>query len=216
MKLMEMKNRLAIDTAKLVCKNIGDVVFIGGTALNTFYMDYRFSEDVDFGYTAKNRKPEIEGLLRKHGYRVEKTNYRHRDIVSLDEVSIKVDVVKYELKIGSIVEGKIGQETVRTLSIDEFSADKIICFFTREHVNGLAKDAYDLYQMEKEYKSVIETAKKARKILKKNISSYELNLNLFCENREKIEEAINPSLKKDVEYEKVAKFLKRLRGVVHG
>jgi len=83
MKLIEQRNKLALETAKLVFENNINAIFLGGTALNTFYVNYRLSEDVDFGYTNKTPKSKIEEILRESGYIVEKTSYKFRDVTLL-------------------------------------------------------------------------------------------------------------------------------------
>ncbi|MDO8554595.1 MAG: nucleotidyl transferase AbiEii/AbiGii toxin family protein [Candidatus Micrarchaeota archaeon] len=214
MNLLEMKNRLALETAKLIFQNSIEVVFIGGTALNTFHINYRYSEDLDLAYQTRNPKTEIEDLLVAHGYAVDKTSFNFRDIISLDAVSIKLDVLKYEKKYNGTTTEKLGETTVTTLKIEEFSVEKTISFFTREDIAGLARDAHDLFSIENRYHNSLDLAKKAEKIIKKNVSSFNYNIDLFENNRSKVESAVGPYLRTPIIFEDVLEFLKKLQGVL--
>jgi predicted nucleotidyltransferase component of viral defense system len=214
MKQLEMKNHLALETAKLIFQNNIDVVFIGGTALNTFYVDYRYSEDLDLGYLKDNKKSVIEKLLQEHGYDIQRTDFKHRDIISLEGVSIKMDVIEFKKKYNGFAERMIGGVNLRTLTLEEFAVEKMISFFTREEAAGMARDGYDLYALEKTYGSVLDIARKAKDIIRKNIVSLDYNLDLFESDIKKAESAVAPYLRKPVEVKEVLDFLKSLRGVL--
>lgn len=214
MKLIEMKNKLAFDAAKLIFQNKIDVIFIGGTALNTFYLDYRFSEDLDLGYLKENKKHEIEELLRKNGYTVSRTDRKHRDIITLEGVSIKMDVIEYEKKYNGFEEKAIGEIKIKTLKIEEFTIEKIISFFTREDRSGMARDAYDIFAIEKKHGLVSDLVKKEKRLIRKNIISLDHNIDIFKSDTKKIESAVVPYLRKSVAVEAVLEFLKNLRSVL--
>jgi len=214
MKLLEMKNRLALETAKLIFQKGIEVVFIGGTALNAFYAHYRYSEDLDIGYLKDDKKSDIEKLLREHGYDVQRTGLKYRDIVSLEGVSIKMDVIEYKKKYNGFADRAIGGVNLRTLALEEFAVEKTISFFTREDAAGMARDGYDLYTLEKTHGSVLDVIHKAKAIIRKNIVSLDYNVNLFESDTKKAESAVVPYLRKPVEVKKVLDFLKALRGVL--
>jgi len=214
MKLLELKNRLALETARLIAQNGIDVIFFGGTALNTFYLDYRYSEDLDLGYSGKQKKHEIEKLLDKYGYIVQRTDFDFRDIISLEGVSIKLDVVEYNQKYNGFTDKKIGETKIRTLEIEEFVIEKIVSFFTREDLAGTARDGYDLFCLEEKHALVLGLAKKEKKLIRKHISSLDYNVKLFESDIEKTESAVKPYLRKPVKARDVLDFLKNLRKVL--
>lgn len=216
MRLLEMKNRLAIETVKLIFQSRIEVVFIGGTALNTFYLDYRFSEDLDLGYLQKNRKTEINELLRDSGYEINSTNFKFRDIITFEGTSLKMDVIKYIPKYNGIAENSIDRTAIKTLRLEEFAVEKMISFFTREEMNGLGRDAYDLFSIEQKYKIFPELLEKTKNIVKENIVSKDHNITLFEENMETISVSVSPYLRKEpINSEDVLKFLKHLRGAIY-
>ena len=214
MKLLEMKNRLALETARLIFQNNIDVIFIGGTALNAFYLDYRYSEDLDLGYGKENRKPDIEALLEKNGYLVERTDFDFRDVISLEGVSIKMDVIEYKKKYTGFEERSIGDTKVRTLTMGEFAIGKMISFFTREDLAGMARDGYDLFSIEKEYGMILDLARKEKGTVRRNIVSLGFNVERFGRETEKVESAVVPYLRKPVDAREVLGFLKNLRGAL--
>jgi predicted nucleotidyltransferase component of viral defense system len=214
MKLLEMKNKLALDTAKIIFQNNIDVIFIGGTALNAFYLDYRYSEDLDLGYTKENKKQDLEKLLKTNGYSVSNTDFKHRDIITLEGISIKMDIIEYKNKLNGFEEKNIGKTFVKTLSLDEFIIDKTISFFTRENLAGMSRDGYDLFSIGKKYGTVLTLAKKEKNTIKKNIVTLNHNIDLFENNSEKVETAVSPYLKVAIDSSDVLEFLKKLQGVL--
>ncbi|MFH1520981.1 MAG: nucleotidyl transferase AbiEii/AbiGii toxin family protein [Candidatus Micrarchaeota archaeon] len=215
MKELERKNQLALEIARQIFQKKIDVIFIGGTALNSFYLDYRYSEDIDLGYIRKSPKHEIEKLLRECGYQISKTNFSYRDIVSFDGIQIKMDIIEYKKKYNGIIKKLIGDVNVKTLEIEEFMIDKTICFFTRENMIGMARDGYDLFYMQQKYGFVLDLATKAKKIIRKEIVSIDFNIDLFQDNLQNIEYGIAPYLKTPINAKDVLVFLKRLRGVLN-
>lgn len=215
MKLLEMKNKLALETAQLIFQNNIDVIFIGGTALNTFYTTYRYSEDIDLGYLTENKKKEIEQLLRKQGYDVQKTDFEYRSIITFDGISIKLDVIKYKKKYNGFTTKKIGGTLIRTLQLEEFTLEKLISFFTREEITGMSRDAYDLFSLEQQYHTATSLIDKTKNIIKNEIVSVDYNIRLFESNREQIENLMAPYLRVPIDYNKVLEFLKQIQGVLH-
>ena len=214
MKLLEMKNRLALETAKLIFQNNINTIFIGGTALNAFYLDYRYSEDLDLAYTNNNISSEIKSLLSEHGYKVSRTNVDFRYLIDFEGVSIKLDIIEYKKKYDGFTEKAIGQTKIKTLTIEEFLVEKTITFFTREDLAGLGRDGYDIFSIDRKYNSAISIASKAKNIILSNIVSLNHNLDLFEDNIQKIESAVNPYLKIPVDSREVLEFLKAMRGVL--
>lgn len=209
-----MKNRLALETVRLIFRNNIDVIFIGGTALNTFYLDYRFSEDLDLGYLENNKKTEIEKLLIASGYVIEQTNFKFRDIITFEGTSLKMDVIRHKLKYDGIAENTIDGTKIKTLKLEEFAIEKTISFFTREEVSGMGRDAYDLFSINQKYK-IINLIKRTRNLIRKNIISKDHNIGLFEENIEIIDAAIRPYLRVEpLEAKEVLAFLKRLRQAI--
>ena len=214
MKLLEMKNKLALETAKLIFQNNINPIFIGGTALNAFYLDYRYSEDLDLAYTNTNISSEIESLLSGHGYTVSRTNVDFRYLIDFEGVSIKLDILEYKKKYNGFTEKAIGQTKIKTLKIEEFLVEKVITFFTREDLAGSGRDGYDLFSIDRKYSSAISITSKAKKIILSNIVSLNHNLGLFQDNIQKIENAVNPYLKIPVDSREVLEFLKAIQGVL--
>ncbi|MEM4707472.1 MAG: nucleotidyl transferase AbiEii/AbiGii toxin family protein [Candidatus Anstonellales archaeon] len=215
MRLVEMKHNLAIETAKLIFRSGLDVVFIGGTALNSVYLNYRFSEDLDFGYTEKNKKADIEKVLRKSGYVVEPMAFKFRDLITFEGISIKMDVILYELKYGRFVERMLGEVRIKTLDIPEFIVEKTISFLTREEMAGIARDAYDLFAIHKEYHNVFHVVRKAAAVIKRKADVMDHNIYFFLGRKKEVISALRPYLKKEVQYDDVADFVKRLKVVLH-
>lgn len=216
MKLLEMKNKLALETVKLLFNSdISDIVFIGGTALNVFYLDYRYSEDLDIGYIQKNVKSDIEELLKEKGYSIERTNFKFRDVLTLEGTSLKMDVIEYNLKFGSFEEKLLGQTKVKTLSLEEFAVEKTISFFSRENTDSLARDAYDLLAISRKAE-LFEIINKAKKIIKHNIATTSHNVELLKKDRTRIETSINSYLKKEVKYSEVVKLIDAIKGIIDG
>lgn len=202
-----MKYRTILDIAKILFANIGNILFCGGTSLNTFYLDYRYSEDLDIGYIKKNPKSEIEYLLRKKGYSIERTALKIRDIVSVGGVEIKMDIFEYKPLLGTEERNLEGVE-VTIPSLEDFTISKTISFLTRENILGLARDAYDIYMIHKISKNTLNFLKKYKNKIKKEVPSIKHNFDLFYKNKEQIEQSINYLLKEQISYEKVLKFLK--------
>jgi len=120
MNLIELKNQLALDAVKIIFSNKIDCIFIGGTALNAFYVDYRFSEDADIGYELRNPVHGIVGLLGKCGYTVKPAIHPFRYIIESQGVSIKLDVLKYANKGHGFATTQLGPVSVKTLALEEF------------------------------------------------------------------------------------------------
>ncbi len=216
MKLLEMKNKLALETVKLLFNtDIKDIVFIGGTALNVFYLDYRYSEDLDIGYLQKNVKSDIEELLREKGYSIERTNFKFRDVLTLEGTSLKMDIIEYKIKFGSIEEKLLGQTKVKTLSLEEFAVEKTISFFSRENTDSLARDAYDLFSISRKTK-LLEIINKAKKIIKHNIVTTSHNVELLKKDRVRVEASIATYLKKEIKYPEVVKLIDTIKGIIDG
>ena len=214
MKLLEMKNRLALDTARLIFKNGIDAIFIGGTALNAFYLGYRYSEGIDLGYIDKNPKYEIEDLLKKNGYEVSSTDLKYRDIITYEGVSLKMDIIEYRKKYSGFEQRTIGDAEIRTLALEEFVVEKTISFFTREEFSGMVRDAYDLFMLEKKYGVVQSLSKKEKHLIRKNIISLDFNIGLFEKDGIRCESAVSAFLKKPIQYADVLGFLKSLKGAL--
>lgn len=214
MKLLEMKNNLALRVAATLFKNDANLIFIGGTALNAFYLNYRYSEDADFGYIEKSKKGKIENILRKNGYVVERTNFSFRNIVSIDAMTIKMDIIEYHQKYSGFVEKELFGVCVKTLDLEEFILDKTISFLTRETFDGITRDAYDLYVIEQKYASVLTTLCKARAIVKRHVNVIEYNIRLLLNQLPDAENIIRPYLKRDIETKDLQKFINKLRGIL--
>ena len=103
---------------------------------------------------------------------------------------------------------------ITTLRLEEFIVEKIICFFTREELTGMARDGYDLYAISKEYDWFYQIAKKVKPVIKKYVSTFNYNPSLFEKNIKQIENVIGSYLKKPVEIRLVNEFLTKLRGVM--
>lgn len=215
MKELERKHNFVLETAKLIFQKFPDLIFIGGSALNTFYLDYRFSEDLDVGYTTQNKKTNIETLLKKNGYGVSRTTLKFRDVISLGDLSIKLDLIEYERKYSGFIKIDLGDIDLKTLSLDEFIISKTITFFTREEKIGLARDAYDLFAIQEKYSSVYSTLKKTKNIIKKNIISSDHNINIFFSESENMQSAVLPYLKEEVKYEDVCDLLQKIKVIVN-
>ena len=54
-KELRQRTNLKVCIMKLLFGKGLDLVFIGGTALNAFYLNYRYSEDLDLAYFRKKR-----------------------------------------------------------------------------------------------------------------------------------------------------------------
>ena len=182
--------------------------------MNAFYMDYRYSEDIDLGYLDKNPKTEIENLLKENGYGVSTTESKYRDIITYDGVSLKMDIIEYSKKYNGFEEHTIGDTSIRTLALEEFIIEKTISFFTREEFSGMVRDAYDLFMLEKRYGIVQSLAKKEKSLIRKNIISLDFNIVLFKKDSIKAESAVAAFLKKPIQYADVLAFLKTLKGAL--
>ncbi len=212
MKDFEAKYRTALDIAKVIFAQMPQIVFCGGTALNTFYLDYRYSEDLDIGYTGTNPKSAIETLLQQKGYSVSRTDIKIRDIVRSGNVEIKLDVFEYTPVVGL---SKVDLEgiSVNVPTLEEFELSKTASFLTREELPGLVRDAYDLYALEQEFGGVLVNVRKHRSKLIKRIVSASHNFDVFNEHPE-AKDYVTYLLKNPIVYEDVQLFLSELREVV--
>lgn len=208
MNIHEMKYNLAINVAKTIFPEVKDAIFCGGTALNTFYLDYRYSEDLDIGYLSANPKARIETLLEKNGYSVKRTEMKLRDIITSGGTEIKMDVFEYE-SITGIIEKDLQGVTVSTLSPEEFMLSKTISFMTREDKNGLVRDAYDLYKLGEILNATVVIKKYRADILKK-VDVVQHNFRTFYGNPKYAALAVEPLLKHPIEYNAVENFMKKI------
>ncbi|GEM_PF-2742229 len=208
MNIYEMKYNLAINVAKLILPEVKDAIFCGGTALNTFYLNYRYSEDLDIGYLSANPKSSIESLLEKKGYSFKRTEMKLRDIITSEGTEIKMDVFEYE-SITGIISKDLQGVAVSTLSSEEFTLSKTISFMTREDKNGLIRDAYDLYKLG-DILDVFSVVKKYKEKICSKVDVVQANFQMLYENPNYAAIAIEPLLKSPVNHNSVEKFMKRI------
>ena len=216
MNLVELKNQLALDAVKIIFTNKLDCIFIGGTALNAFYVDYRFSEDADIGYESRNPIRDIVGLLGKCGYTVKPTIHPFRHIIESQGVSIKLDVLKYTAKGHGYATMQLGPVAVKTLSVEEFVLDKCICFLSREDFGGLARDAFDLFMLDQKYKNVLAVVKSSRKKILGSVNVIGHNIKKFLVEPSTAYSEIKPYLKKEVDTAGARKLIKKIGVILDG
>lgn len=214
MKEFEAKYRAVLDLAKLVFSKFGNLTFCGGTALNTFYLNYRYSEDLDIGYSGRNPKSSIEEFLEANGCRATRTNMKIRDIVEFGGFELKMDVFEFEpiLEIASVdLEGvKVNVPTQK-----EFILSKIVSFLTREDVSGLGRDAYDLHMLSKIEQEFYSLVKNHKPEIKKRVVSLSHNFGIFEERAAQVQSSVSYLLKEPVEYGGVLDSMKKLRAVLN-
>jgi hypothetical protein len=213
MKEFEAKYRTVIDVAKTVFAKVSQLTFCGGTALNTFYLDYRYSEDLDIGYQNKNPKSDIEEVLQQHGYEVARTGIKIRDIVRSGTVEIKMDVFEYVPTLGlrkAELEGIVFTIPTR----DEFMVSKMISFLTREELSGLTRDAYDLYMLNKIDGRLLQKIRKHRAAIMKRIVSTSYNFQVLEERSEEADLSVVYLLKNPIEHDEVLEFMAKLRTIM--
>ena len=216
MNLVELKNQLALDAVKIIFTNKLDCIFIGGTALNAFYVDYRFSEDADIGYESRNPIRDIVGLLGKCGYTVKPTIHPFRHIIESQGVSIKLDVLKYTAKGHGYATMQLGPVAVKTLSVEEFVLDKCICFLSREDFGGLARDGFDLFMLDRKYGNVAKIIGHSKKLISGSVNVAQHNINLFLSDSEKAYAEIKPYLKKEIDLAGARKLIKKIGVILDG
>ena len=215
MNLIELKNQLALDAVKIIFSNKLDCIFIGGTALNAFYVDYRFSEDADLGYESRNPAPDIVSLLKECGYGVESTIHPSRHILEYQGISIKLDVLKYSAKGHGYAAMQLGPVAVKTLSVEEFVLDKCICFLSREDFGGLARDGFDLFMLDRKYGNVAKIVGHSKGLVLGSVDVAQHNVNRFLADSSKAYLEIKPYLKKEVDLAEARKLIKKI-GVILG
>ena len=208
MNIHEMKYNLAIGAARVIFTEIKGAIFCGGTALNTFYLNYRYSEDLDIGYTSTNPKARIETLLEKNGYKIGRTGMKIRDIITGEGTEIKMDIFEYE-PITGIVSKDLQGVSVNTLSSEEFTLSKTISFMTREDKNGLVRDAYDLYKLS-DILNVFSVVKKYKTKIRRKVDVVQHNFMTFYENLKYASIAVEPLLKSPVDHDAVENFMRKI------
>lgn len=213
MKEFETKYRTVLDVAKIVFSDMPELIFCGGTALNTFYLDYRYSEDLDIGYRGTNPKSSIEILLQQKGYSVSRTNMKIRDVIGVGNVEVKMDVFEYEPIIG-LRNVSLEGVNINVPTLEEFLISKMISFLTRENISGITRDAYDLYELGKVHGKPIEFVKKYKSEIKKRIVSVPHNFEVFRENRIEAISTVAYLLKKPIEYYKVLDFMIEVENIL--
>ncbi|MEK6982612.1 MAG: nucleotidyl transferase AbiEii/AbiGii toxin family protein [Candidatus Micrarchaeota archaeon] len=214
MKELEAKNQFALATAKLLFGKGLDLVFIGGTALNAFYLNYRYSEDLDLAYFKKEKRDEVVIFLIEQGYVVNREEQNFRYTISFQGSTIKMDILHYEEKYNGTDGKELDGILVKTLKIEEFFVEKLISFFTREDRIGLGRDAYDLFSIEQKYHFTLELTKKAKTNIKNNIVSLDHNLGVLEANKKQIEDAMTPYLRNQIKIDLVIRFIKKLQGAL--
>lgn len=211
---LEAKNQFALQTAKLIFQHELDLVFIGGTALNAFYLDYRYSEDLDLAYLNIEEKEKTIELLTKQGYIVNREEQNFRYTINFQGLVIKLDILPYQQKYNGTKTQECDGVLVKTLKIEEFFVEKTISFFTREDKVGLGRDAYDLFSINQKYKFGLEIAKKAKTKIKNNIVNLDYNVGILETNKKQIESAMVPYLRKQINIESVISFIKKFQGAL--
>ena len=208
MNIHEMKYNLAMGAARVIFTEIKDAIFCGGTALNTFYLNYRYSEDLDIGYISANPKARIETLLEKNGYKIGRTDMKIRDIIASEGTEIKMDVFEYE-PITNIIRKDLQGVSANTLSPKEFTLSKTISFMTREDKNGLVRDAYDLYKLG-DILNVLAVIKKYKIKIRGKVDVVQHNFGMFYENPQYASIAVEPLLKSPVDHGAVEDFMRKI------
>lgn len=213
MKSFEVKYHAVLDLARIIFSEFNYLIFCGGTSLNTFYLNYRYSEDIDIGYKKENPKTEIEQLLERKGCMVSRTNMKIRDIITINSTEIKMDVFEYTPFLG-VGEAELSGVKIKIPTLEEFLFSKTISFLTREELAGLIRDAYDCYFLCKTYPQLFSLIKKHKEKIRKSTDSIQHNFGLFYENKDQVEYLVSYLLKEKVDYSEVEKFLKKMEVVL--
>lgn len=213
MQEFEAKFAAVREVAKCVFGTFKDCTFCGGTSLNLFYTNYRYSEDLDIGYEKENPKSRIEELLRSNGYAVERTTKKIRDLVRSGDTEIKMDIFEYFAPLGTELK-RLDNVEIRIPTIKSFVITKTVSFLTRENLAGMARDAYDLYALAKTYPDFFGLVESQRKYIAENVVAPANAFGRFNAKEKEITEGVGYLLKIPISYLEVKAFLNKLRRTI--
>jgi predicted nucleotidyltransferase component of viral defense system len=161
---MELKSyynklyKLQDKVLEVVFKNSNEFYLTGGTCLNRFYINARYSDDLDF-FTNSSRifNFEIKRLkvILEEKFNL-KTEIESKDFIRWKIENLKIDFVNDVSKYCSKV---VIKENLILDNIENICANKFLAILGRDE----AKDVFDLYLIDKyfkpNYKKIVDCAK---------------------------------------------------------